>query len=240
MPTTSDSSRMNNSQQQRTYGKHLQQRQTMAMDSLLSVPQAKPTSVRADAVASEFSLRSRNASASRTSPVENISFNKRITRRNSGVAEVIDLLDDDDDEVQVVAAATAEQSASIRAEQALDADILQRYGALPGLTAPEKRLAFGKLEDRVEVDRIFLGVYGFGSDCQRQLYVRVDSAVGQCLLLGLKEDADGSVEDDLVRLEEIPFDQIKKIMYACTVFALLFMWRYCVKYLLLLHAGTVL
>lgn len=213
----------------------------MAMDSLLSVPQAKqPNSVRAEAVASEFSLRSRNASASRTSPVESISFNKRITRRNSGVAEVIDLLDDDDDEVQVVAAATAEQSASIRAEQVLDADILQRYGALPGMTAPEKRLAFGKLEDRVEVDRIFLGVYGFGSDCQRQLYVRVDSAVGQCLLLGLKEDVDGSVEDDLVRLEEIPFDQIKKIMYACTVFALLFKCRYCVKYLLLLHAGTVL
>lgn len=175
---------------------------------------------------SEFGLR--NAEKSRQSkpfvspqPAQ-AAANKRVTRRQSGAGagtgagaraasnEVIDLVDSDDDAVQCVGASNASSSSHAK----LDSDILQLYGTLPGFSDERKRTIFGRTEDRVLVQRIYLGIYGFDGAGTRELYVRVDANVNQCILLGLNEDL-ASLQGEgekWVEIEEIPFEQIKKIL----------------------------
>jgi hypothetical protein len=78
---------------------------------------------------------------------------------------------------------------------------------------PRRRYTpLGRTEEPVEVERVYLGVYGFHSTSPRELYVRVDAGVNQCLALGLYQDAEGMMGQEPAVVEEIPFDQIKKIM----------------------------
>ena len=86
---------------------------------------------------------------------------------------------------------------------------------------------FSRLEDRIPVKAIKFGIYRFTSSedgagggleadarKSRQLYLRVDGGNNQCLLLGLNHDKAGKMDPtgDPVDVEEVPFDQIKKIM----------------------------
>jgi hypothetical protein len=89
---------------------------------------------------------------------------------------------------------------------------LRSYGSIPGVAdSRRRRTPLGRTEDPVEVERVYLGIYGFHSASPRKLYARVDNNVNQCLMLSLNQDAEGVIGSEPAVLEEIPFDQIKKI-----------------------------
>ena len=89
------------------------------------------------------------------------------------------------------------------------------------------------------MSNIYLGIYRFGATTSGDsggsgssggsgdipLYIRVDGSNNQCILLGLSRDLTDrergnsgekegiqGTEESLVQIEELPFDQIKKIM----------------------------
>ena len=119
----------------------------------------------------------------------------------------------------------------------LDDSIFKLYGSLPGFSDQQKRRVFSGTEDRVEVSNIYLGIYRFGATTSGDsggggsgsgdipLFIRVDGSNNQCILLGLSRDLTDrergnssekegiqGTEESLVQIEELPFDQIKKIM----------------------------
>jgi len=129
---------------------------------------------------------------------------------------------------------TTPQSSNADEERQLDNEIFKLYGSLPGFTDPQKRNAFSRTEDRIEVGSIYLGIYRFGNGNSDSsggnsgsssdgvdvpLYIRVDGSNNQCVLLGLSNRVEGTPgtneaagDSPLVQIEELPFDQIKKIM----------------------------
>ena len=161
----------------------------------------------------------KNANSNNTSNTNTTNKNTRSTRnsaRKSPSNEVIDLVDDSDIE---------EVESNHQAQQRQDSEIFRLYGSLPGFTDQQKRNAFSKTEERLEVNHIYLGIYRFESSnnsnsSARKLYLRVDGGNNQCILLGLNNDTDtlntsdpdGTVGTEPIEIEEIPFDKIKKIM----------------------------
>ena len=135
--------------------------------------------------------------------------------------------------VELLDHSDAEEVAPVsQKSQALDSEILRFYGSLPGFSDEQKRNAFSKIEERLPVDHIYLGIYRFdrGRDTKygnnvrsvsRNLYLRVNNCNNTCLLLSLNADmSDERIAGSCtgvggtkhVEIEEIPFHQIKKIM----------------------------